>query len=151
MLFMLRDAGHLPQGLDTPVATIMPNWVEPAPSMGTGGRQSKRGLTCVILSTHASGPPRECPHGHTEKEILDKIGQMKMLFPQYASTAYSNLGVSLLGRTLEKVTPDGLTWEDWVANKIMRPLGMKGSGPCLRTVAEVATIVDGVDPANVTR
>ena len=147
MSFMLRDAGHLPQGLDTPVATIMPNWVEPAPPMGTGGRQSKRGLTLRALATHASGLPRECPHGHTEKEILDKIGQMKMLFPQYASTAYSNLGVSLLGRTLEKVTPDGLTWEDWVANKIMRPLGMKGSGPCLRTEAEVATIVDGVDPA----
>ena len=33
-----------------------------------------------------------------------------MLFPQFASTAYSNLGVSLLGRTLEKAT-GGAKWD----------------------------------------
>ena len=84
---------------------------------------------------HASGLPRETPHGATEAAILAAVGKLPMLFPQFASTAYSNLGVSLLGRTLEKAT-GGLSWEDFVATKIMAPLGMSHSGPCIRTEAE---------------
>lgn len=147
MLFALRDAGALPQGLDTPVASLMPGWVEPHTVYGEAGARSRRGLTLRSLATHASGLPRETPHGRTEEEILREVGNMRMLFPQYAATAYSNLGVSLLGRTLERAT-GGLRWEEWVETKIMRPLGMLHSGPCLRTAAEAASIVDGVDPTS---
>jgi CubicO group peptidase (beta-lactamase class C family) len=38
------------------------------------------------------------------------------------------------------------TWEEWVAAEIMQPLGMRASGPCLRTAADVASLVDGVNP-----
>ena len=139
MMYQLRDRGLLPQGLDTPVAVLMPDWEEPAPP----GR-SRRGLTLRALATHASGLPRETPPGGDEKDILKGIGAADLLFPQYASTAYSNLGLALLGRTLEKAT-GGRTWEEWVAQEIMAPLGMSRSGPCLRTAAEAAAIVDGVD------
>ena len=67
-----------------------------------------------------------------------------MLFPQFASTAYSNLGVSLLGRTLEKAT-GGVSWEEWVRLEIMKPLRMDRSGPCVQSAVEAAAIVDGVD------
>lgn len=148
MLYMLRDEGKLPQGLDTTVAALMPNWIEPHQPLGAGGRASKRGLTLRALATHSSGLPREIPAGLLEHEqvILKNIGSARMLFPQYASTAYSNLGAALLGRTIEKAT-GGLSWEKWLETKIMRPLGMHSSGPCLRTAAEAATIVDGVDPS----
>ena len=97
---------------------------------------------------HASGLPREWPLGsktHTEAEILASIGNASLQFPMYAHTAYSNLGLSLLGRTLEKVA--GKTWEAWMVDEIMAPLGMSNSGPCLRTAADKASIIDGVDPA----
>jgi hypothetical protein len=112
MLYQLRDLGKLPQGLDTPVAQIMPGWTEPAQPYGDAGAVSTRGLTLRALATHASGLPRETPSaGATEQAILEAIGDAHMLFPMYSSTAYSNLGVALLGRTLEKVT-GGFTWEE---------------------------------------
>ena len=146
MLYQLRDQGLLPQGLDTTVARLMPGWHEPQPPRGSTGAASRRGLTLRALATHASGLPRETPAAVNESEILTKVGAAKMLFPQFASTAYSNLGVSLLGRTLEKAT-NGLTWEEWVETRIMEPLGMSRSGPCVRSAEEAAAIVDGVEPA----
>eukprot|EP00966_Prymnesium_polylepis_P200594 4647949-Prymnesium_polylepis.1 len=87
--------------------SVRRSWTEP-----TAPGRSLRGLTLRALATHASGLPRETPYGKNEKEILDGIGSMGMLFPQFASTAYSNLGLSLLGRTLEKAT-GGKSWEQW--------------------------------------
>jgi len=148
MLYQLRDRGALPQGLDTTVASLMPGWVEPA-----APGSSRRPLTLRALATHASGLPRETPTGSnlTEQEILDKIGAARMLFPQFASTAYSNLGVALLGRTLERATPGGLSWEAWMEQEIMKPLGMSHSGPCVRTAADAASIVDGLDGGELVR
>ena len=146
MLHQLRDRGVLPAGLDTEVASIFPGWIEPKPAPGAS--TSKRRLTLRSLAMHASGLPREWPLGsktHTEAEILASIGNASLQFPMYAHTAYSNLGLSLLGRTLEKVA--GKTWEAWMVDEIMAPLGMSNSGPCLRTAADKASIIDGVDPA----
>ena len=39
---------------------------------------------------------------------------------------YSNLGYSVLGRTLESVV--GERYEDWITNNILKPLGMANSG-----------------------
>ncbi len=141
MLYQLRDRGMLPQGLDTTVAALMPGWVEPA-----AWGKSRRGITLRALATHSSGLPRETPPGSTEGSLLAKIGELPTLWPQFAGTAYSNLGLALLGRTLEKAT-GGRTWEDWVRTEIMQPLGMTRSGPCLQTAADAASIVDGVDPS----
>ena len=140
-----RDQGLLPQGLDTTVARLMPGWHEPQPPRGSAGTASRRGLTLRALATHA-WPASGDAAAVNESEILTKVGAAKMLFPQFASTAYSNLGVSLLGRTLEKAT-NGLTWEEWVETRIMEPLGMSRSGPCVRSAEEAAAIVDGVEPA----
>jgi CubicO group peptidase (beta-lactamase class C family) len=145
MMYQLRDRGLLPQGLDTTVASIMRGWVEPAAPVGSPSGKSRRGLTLRALATHSSGLPREVPAGTSEAEILANVGKGQMLFPQFASTAYSNLGLNLLGRAIEKVT-GGTSWEEWVATEIMAPLGMHRSGPCLRSAAEAASIVDGVEP-----
>lgn len=40
--------------------------------------------------------------------------------------AYSNLGIALIGRLLEKVV--GQSYEDYVVQNILRPLNMSDSG-----------------------
>ena len=40
MMFMLRDSGALPQGLDTKVADLMPDWIEPMPPRGQGRQRT---------------------------------------------------------------------------------------------------------------
>ena len=53
---------------------------------------------------------------------------MKLDFPPGLKPSYSNLGIGLLGRTLEEVLKNGQTWEDYVEIEILAPLGMKDSG-----------------------
>lgn len=53
---------------------------------------------------------------------------MKLDFPPGLKPSYSNLGIGLLGRTLEEVLSTGQSWEDYVEKEILAPLGMKDSG-----------------------
>ena len=146
MLYQLRDRGALPQGLDTTVASILPGYVAPVSPY-----RSTRGLTLRALATHSSGLVREVPEpcgaseSCTEAEILTAVGNSTVLFEQFARTAYSNLGLAMLGRALEKVS--GVTWETWVQREILAPLGMERSGTNY-TAGVRSFIVDGVDPVD---
>ena len=121
MLFMLRDAGKLgPLGLDTPVSHLMPEFSIRSPY------PSGRGVTLRSLVMHVSGLPREIPRGTTESEILEAISELTVLSPQFAQAHYSNLGLALLGRALQRAA--NTTWEDFVATEILLPLGMRDSG-----------------------
>lgn len=64
---------------------------------------------------------------------------MNLLFPPFVQPHYSNLGVSLLGRSLERAVrflfrfhsnslQYGGTYEDLLVDKILVPLGMTSSG-----------------------
>lgn len=141
MLFQLRDRGLLPPlGIDSPVSALLPGFVEPRPPPGF---KSARPITLRSLAMHTSGLQREAPFGETEADILAAIGKSTLLFPPYATTAYSNLGIGLLGRALEKIV--NTTWEEWVLDEIMRPLGMMRSGTAY-TDSVREFMVDGVDP-----
>ena len=133
MMFQLRDRGLLPQGLDTEVASILPGFREPR---RPAHWRSKRGITLRSLATHSSGLVRDAPPGYSsdERGHLEGIGNSTVLFPMYASTHYSNLGVALLGRALEKVV--GKSWERWIQDELLDPLGMNNSGACVRTKEE---------------
>ena len=111
MLFQLRDRGLLPQGLDTKISDILPDWLEPQQPAGS---YSRRGLTVRSLASQSSGLPREIPPGVNETEILKQVGNLELLRPMYSGVAYSNLGLAILGRALEKVSAKaglGETWE----------------------------------------
>jgi CubicO group peptidase (beta-lactamase class C family) len=121
MLFMLRDAGRLGSlGLDTAVSDLMPEFSIQTPY------PSGRGITLRALAMHLSGLPREAPHGETEAEILAALSKLTVLSPQFAEAHYSNLGLSLLGRALQRAA--NMTWEEYVETKILVPLGMLDSG-----------------------
>ena len=53
---------------------------------------------------------------------------MKLDNPPGLKPSYSNLGIGLLGRTLEEVLSTRQSWEDYVEEEILTPLGMKDSG-----------------------
>eukprot|EP00466_Bigelowiella_natans_P014073 jgi/Bigna1/145580/aug1.101_g20288 len=154
MLFQLRDQGLLPQGLDTAVSDILPGWVDPPlaqPSHLSGVQRrraaSTRSLTLRALATHSSGLVREVPpcDNCTEIQRLAAIAaNTSRLFPMYARTLYSNLGIAVLGRALEKVA--GKTWEEWVESEIMKPLAMADSGA--KCTSDVPGVVIGADPAS---
>jgi len=123
MLMYLRDEGVV--DLDDPVIKYMPDFSVKNPYM------TKRPITLRQLGSHTSGLQREVPcswydmYMCTEDEILFNVSQTYLLFPQYNTPHYSNLGLALLGRTLEKAA--GIQYETFVENEILQPLGMTSS------------------------
>ena len=137
MLFMLRDAGKLGLlGLDTPVSHLMPEFSIRSPY------PSNRGITLRSLAMHVSGLPREIPHGTTDAEILEAISELTVLSPQFAQVHYSNLGIALLGRALQRAS--NTTWEEFVATEILLPLGMLDSGNPPFEADVLARMAEGV-------
>lgn len=139
MLFKLRDEGKLPAGLDTPVSTLLPSFYI------LSRFRSTRPITLRALAMHASGLPRETPEcpGCSQSQILARIAELEQLCEQFGGTHYSNLGIALLGRALE--VPAGKSWERYVVEELMAPLGMVNSGP---PPADNVAMADGVDPVS---
>lgn len=137
MLFKLRDEGKLEQGLDTAVSALLPGFTTKSPYAST------RPLTLRALALHASGLPREIPSCFrcSQAEILSLVAELTPLCEQFGGTHYSNLGIALLGRALEMAA--GKSWERFVVEDLMLPLGMVNSGPA---PADNVHMADGVDP-----
>lgn len=92
-------------------------------------------ITLRQLATHTSGLPRipddlfvgadpVDPYAHYDRARLDAcIARVKLLGEPPFESSYSNLGVGLLGDVLSRVY--GKPWEQLIAEKITKPLGMK--------------------------
>ena len=152
------------QGLDTPVSALLPEFsLRPPPRVNGRPSLSRRPITLRALAMHASGMPREVPNcdGNTaaaeaaaagfrsgsgsckdQAAILAAVANLTALCAPFYGTHYSNLGIALLGRALEKAA--NATWEEYVTRELMQPLGMLHSGPPPATNAAMA---EGVDPA----
>lgn len=149
MMLQLRDAGTLPS-LDEDITRYNHQFSVINPFGNT-----KRGISFRQLSCHLSGLPRNPPceglfvHGCNDSAaaIYKRLANMKLDFPPGLKPSYSNLGLGLLGRTLEEVLQSGQSWEDYVEKEILAPLGMKDSGtrmpPKNSTQMAVGYIWDG--------
>ena len=120
-ILMLAQEGKL--GLQDEITKFLPDY----PTQG------KR-ITVEHLLTHTSGiqsytdMPEWLPlwrKDFTVKELVDFFKDKPMQFEPGHSWAYSNSGYILLGAIIEKVS--GKTYEEFVTEKIFKPLGMKGS------------------------
>jgi len=124
LLFKLRDLTAV--NLDDPVVKFMPNFKVKNPY------KTRRPITLRQLATHSSGLQREvpCPFSQmsncTESEILERISRSYLLFEQYSIPHYSNLGIALLGRVLEKAMTT--QYETLIDKLILKPLEMQDSG-----------------------
>ncbi|MGQ9801828.1 MAG: serine hydrolase [Candidatus Saccharicenans sp.] len=129
-IMKLRDEGKLK--LDDLVSDHLPwfNVQQLYPDSGP--------ITIRSLLTHSSGLPRESDfpywsrpdfHFPSREELKAKLGNQKTLYPPSTYFQYSNLGLSLLGEIVAEVS--GQSYDEYVTEKILKPLGMKDTRPFL--------------------
>ena len=129
-IMQLRDAGKL--RLDDEISDHLPwfNIKQQYPDSGT--------ITIRSLLTHSSGLPRESDypywskpdfHFPTREQLKEKLGQQKTLYPPSTYFQYSNLGIALLGEIVAQIS--GMSYDDYINEKILKPLGMKDTRPYL--------------------
>ncbi|RFT15963.1 MAG: Beta-lactamase [Candidatus Saccharicenans subterraneus] len=129
-IMQLRDAGKL--RLDDEVGDHLP-WFNIKQQYPDGGP-----ITIRSLLTHSSGLPRESDYPYWSKpdfhfpsreQLKEKLGAQKTLYPPSTYFQYSNLGLSLLGEIVAEVS--GKSYDDYVQEKILKPLGMNDTRPYL--------------------
>lgn len=120
-ILMLRDQGKL--NLDDPASKYIPQMkntkllTDDAPE-----------ITIRDLMTHRAGFPEDNPFGDRQMGNTDK--QLEELMEKGAAFSnvpgityeYSNLGISLLGLIIRNIS--GQPYQDFIAEKIFKPLGM---------------------------
>ncbi len=125
-----RDAGKL--RLDDPVSRYLPYVALPPAGNDVAV------LTIDSLLTHSSGLPREAAAPYwtgpgftfpTQEEIVAGLRGQKMLYPPERHYQYSNLGLTLAGEIVEKVS--GEAYRAYVEDAILKPLGLPHTTPYL--------------------
>jgi CubicO group peptidase (beta-lactamase class C family) len=92
-------------------------------------------ITIRALLTHSAGLPRESKQGYwtdpfifpTEQQINDSMGKQHTVYPASTMFQYSNLGMSLLGEIVAKVS--GMPYDKYVEQNILKPLGLTDTRP----------------------
>ena len=88
-----------------------------------------RPITLRDLMTHHSGLPSDYHNGSWGDDSADFTQLASQLAEEYVATppntiqSYSNLGFSLLGAVVERVS--GSSYADYIAENILRPAGMR--------------------------
>jgi CubicO group peptidase (beta-lactamase class C family) len=127
-ILQLHERGQL--DIDRPVADYLPFFEVKYPSA------SSQTVTVRHLLNHSSGMPDNVPEVfgwmHLENEPRpDQTALLQEVFPKYAElrfepgaeSRYSNVGYMVLGAIIEAVS--GQTYEDYVVENILQPLGME--------------------------
>lgn len=95
-------------------------------------------ITIRGLLTHSSGLPRESDFPYwsgpdyrfpTKKQVAEKLKDQQTLYPAATYFQYSNLGMTLLGEVVEKIS--GKPYEVYVEENILKPLRLNKTYPTL--------------------
>ncbi|EGC29616.1 hypothetical protein DICPUDRAFT_84366 [Dictyostelium purpureum] len=144
MMMQFRDKGKI-NSIDDEIKNYFPKFkINDIHNMNG----EKRGITFRELASHTSGLPRETPcdpnyYGTTnctEDIILDRLSKQFLLSNEYKRVHYSNVGFSLLGRTLGEVYKKAndkhyepttehpqIYYEKYVTKEILAKLNMSNS------------------------
>lgn len=129
-IMQLYEQGKL--RLDDSLSTILPEWKIRQQFSDSGP------ITIRSLLTHSSGLPRESDFPYwsgpefkfpTKEQIAEKLDQQETLYPASTYFQYSNLGMTLLGEVVEKVS--GEPFETYVREHILKPLRLTNTFPNL--------------------
>jgi CubicO group peptidase (beta-lactamase class C family) len=127
-IMQLYDAGKL--RLDDTIEQLLPNYNLKQQHKGSGP------ITIRSLLTHSSGLPRESDYPYwtgpdfpfpSQEQLYAKLGEQQTLYPSSTYFQYSNLGMSLLGEVIEKVS--GQPYAKYVEDNIMKPLKLSATHP----------------------
>lgn len=108
--------------LDQPVQTYLPHFSIKARTGDAGA------ITPRLLMTHHSGLPRDILKGFMTREpepfstVLDKLRDAYAAYPPGLTFSYSNLGVTVLGDVVQKVS--GEAFADRLRKDVLLPMGM---------------------------
>lgn len=95
-------------------------------------------VTIRGLLTHSSGVPRDSDFPYwsapdflfpTEAEMNTKMASQSTVHPASRYFQYSNLGISLLGEVVAKIS--GMSYDEYVEKKILEPLRLQNTHPYL--------------------
>ncbi|CAM6085707.1 unnamed protein product [Calypogeia fissa] len=144
---MLRARGLLT--LDDPVKKFLPDFSVINPY------EPGYDITLRELMGQVSGLPRElCPFSLVtgllepcpvnDADVLKFLAGMELVRPPWSrEPSYSNLGFALLGHAWEKATCPCKSWDQFVMEDILKPLGMSSSGMALNNVTLVTNVSSG--------
>ncbi len=125
-IMQLYDAGKL--RLDDNIETLLPNYDLKQQYKESGP------VTIRSLLTHSSGLPRESDFPYwtgpdfpfpTQAQLNARLGEQQTLYPSSTYFQYSNLGMSLLGEVVEKVS--GQPYDKYVEENILKPLRLNST------------------------
>jgi CubicO group peptidase (beta-lactamase class C family) len=127
-VLQLQEQGKL--HIDDPVANHLPFFTVAYPSA------TSQPITIRHLLNHSSGIPNNVPAlvgwiHHAERPRLDQSAYLAQVLPDYATLSfepgdhgeYTNVGYMVLGAVIEAAS--GQTYEDYVREHLLRPLGMR--------------------------
>lgn len=110
--------------IDAPVVNYLPDF--------NPRTTAERRITLRLLMTHRSGLVREPPRGNyfdtsspSLAATVRSLNDTDLIFDPGARTKYSNAGIAVVGRVLEKVS--GKPFRRAVHDAILEPLGMQHS------------------------
>lgn len=120
-IMQLYEKGKL--HLDDKIESVLPgfNLKQQFPESGP--------ITIRSLLTHSSGLPRESDYPYwtepdftfpTQDQVNIKLGKQQTMYPASTYFQYSNLGMTLLGQVVEKVS--GVPYSTYVEENILKPL-----------------------------
>ena len=114
--------------LDAPITTYVPDFTVHS----IFEEHPERKITLRMLLSHTAGFTHESPIGNNMdlgpvafEDHIKSISDTWLRFPVGTGYAYSNLGISLAGYILQKVS--GVPFEKYVEEKLLDPIGMLDS------------------------
>jgi CubicO group peptidase (beta-lactamase class C family) len=136
-IMMLAEEGKL--GLRDPVEKYLPEFHDQHVATNVGPdaerlRKPDHPITIRDLMTHTAGIPDPAPaaiHDYPQlmnvplAEVVRHLAKEPLLFQPGTQWSYSSPGIEILGRIIEVCS--GEKYEDFIAERILRPLGMKDS------------------------
>jgi len=125
-IMQLYDAGKL--RLDDTIDSLLPHYNLKQQYKESGP------ITIRSLLTHSSGLPRESDFPYwtgpdfpfpTLAQLNAKLSEQQTLYPSSTYFQYSNLGISLLGEVVEKIS--GQPYDKYVEEHILKPLRLNST------------------------
>jgi CubicO group peptidase (beta-lactamase class C family) len=125
-IMQLYDAGKL--RLDDSIEAILPKYNLKQQYKESGP------ITIRSLLTHSSGLPRESDFPYwtgpdfafpTQAQLNARLGEQQTLYSSSTYFQYSNLGMSLLGEVVEKIS--GQPYDKYVEENILKPLRLSST------------------------
>jgi len=137
----LRDQGSF--RLDDPVSSHLP-WFQLDNAHSDGPA-----ITVEGVLTHSAGIPRESDQPYwtapfdfpTHDDVVAGITNQETLYPAWKYFQYSNLGLTLAGEIVAEVS--GLSYIDYVKERVLGPLGMNSTTPEIGEVQGTTKLATG--------